>query len=133
MIWMKDSDGNLHEVNWITARVNQSVLGWTKATENEIQAQRRKSSIRSSSPAAANTSDEIAQMVQDATVASLLFDDSSAQSHTPCLPDDHYVSHSNSGLSHSHHSSHDSSYHSSSNYSGGHDCGSSGDFGGGAF
>ena len=134
MPWMKDKNGNLHEVNWLTAQVNQNALGWTKATESEIQAKKRKTTSFATSRTASAES-ETNQMIQNAALASSVFDSPTTKSHSDCNSDNdhrsHHSTHSDSGSSHSHHSNHDYSSHSSHDSGSSYDCSGGSDFGSG--
>jgi hypothetical protein len=132
---MKDKNGNLHEVNWLTAQINQNALGWTKATESEIQAKKRKTTSFATSRTASAES-ETNQMIQNAALASSVFDSPTTEPRSDCNSDgvrSHHSNYSDSNSSHSHHSNHDYSSHSSHDSGSSYDCSGGSDFGGGDF
>jgi hypothetical protein len=135
MPWIKDPEGNFHNVNWLTAKARKNALGWEIVNESEVQqAQKRKTSTYSSSPASSTAESETMQIAQNAVYSSIMFDDSPKKSHSS--RDDssnHHSHHTDSSASHSHHASHDYSSHSSHDSGSSYDCSSGSDFGGGDF
>jgi hypothetical protein len=132
MPWMKDPEGNLHNVNWITAEVRKNALGWEVVNESEVQAQKRKTSTYSASPTSSTPESEAIQMAQNSALySSIIFDNSPTRSHSSC--DDSSNHHSHHTDSSSSHSSHDYSSHSSHDSGSSYDCSSGSDFSGGDF
>ena len=131
MPWMKDPEGNFHDVNWLTAEVKKNTFGWVRASESEIQAKKRKATTSSSVPTESTSESEAAQMVQNAVITSVMFDDSPTKSHSSC--DDASNNHSHHTDSSTSHSSHDYSSHSSHDSGSSYDCSSGSDFSGGDF
>lgn len=127
MPWMKDPEGNIHEVNWFIATTNEQALGWVRANKSEIEDQKRKRGCPSGTSSTATSDFETTQIAQNAAIASSLFDNTTTESRCDDSGSQH-SSHSDTSSSHSHHSSHDYSAPSSHDSGSGYDCSSSSDF-----
>lgn len=152
MVWMKDLQGNFHEVNWVMAKLKENAQGWGQVSDHEMKEEQRKKNAvlpsdtylqsqreavlrqknkrgdeeRRRQDRLARSNEELnlnsQAVVHQIIQTGILLDDTPSSSHSSSS------SHNSSCHDSSSHSSYDHSSHSSYDFGSSSDCSSSGDF-----